>query len=196
MRRSVWTTAVGGALGLVLVTAAARASIPDANGVIHTCVSQAKGTWRPIDFPAETCRSGESMLDFNQQGPKGDPGVNGVDGINGIDGRNGINGVNGVDGKDGQDGVSGYEIVTSTVTLDPATGRFLTALCPQGKRVMSGGWELVTPAAFGTYFVNGGIPETIVGGPFDGRSAWRFTGVNAGTVPLTFTVAGVCVIAN
>jgi hypothetical protein len=55
----------------------AYASIPDSSGVVHTCYSQAQGTWRPIDYPTQKCKSGETQLDLNQTGPKGPPGPKG-----------------------------------------------------------------------------------------------------------------------
>jgi len=42
--------------------------------VIHTCYSQSTGTWRPIDYPTVKCKAGETQLDFNQKGVKGDAG--------------------------------------------------------------------------------------------------------------------------
>jgi hypothetical protein len=61
---------IGGTLGGI-----AWGSVPDSSGVIHTCYSQANGTWRPIDYPTQKCKSGETLLDVNQKGVKGDAGA-------------------------------------------------------------------------------------------------------------------------
>jgi hypothetical protein len=49
---------------LALAGSIAYAVIPDSSGVIHTCYSQAVGTWRPIDYPSEQCRRNETLLDL------------------------------------------------------------------------------------------------------------------------------------
>jgi Chaperone of endosialidase len=45
----------------------AFASIPDSAGVIHTCFSGSKGTWRPIDSPTQKCNSGEQLLNIYEK---------------------------------------------------------------------------------------------------------------------------------
>ncbi len=59
MRR--WT-AVAAIAALVIAVGAgiAWASIPDANGVLHTCYKNSG--WRVIDAPAESCKSSETPL--------------------------------------------------------------------------------------------------------------------------------------
>jgi hypothetical protein len=49
---------------LALAGSIAYAVIPDSSGVVHTCYSQAVGTWRPIDYPNAQCRKGETLLDL------------------------------------------------------------------------------------------------------------------------------------
>lgn len=69
---------VGGAL---LAGGISYAAIPDSSGAIHSCYSQATGTWRPIDTetnPPQKCKSGESSLTWNQAGPQGPQGPPGV----------------------------------------------------------------------------------------------------------------------
>ena len=53
-----------GAAMVALVGGAAYASIPDSGGVLHTCFSGSKGTWRPIDYPTQACNGGETLLDL------------------------------------------------------------------------------------------------------------------------------------
>jgi hypothetical protein len=57
--------------------ALAAPGIPDSTGVIHSCYSQATGTFRPINTeanPPQRCKSGETELTWNQQGPRGPVG--------------------------------------------------------------------------------------------------------------------------
>ena len=68
---------VGLAVMAAVAAGGAYATIPDSAGVIHTCYSKATGTWRPIDYPGEKCKSGEMQLDFNQRGPQGPSGTAG-----------------------------------------------------------------------------------------------------------------------
>ena len=57
---------------IALATGTVYASIPDSNGVIYSCYSQAKGTWRPVD--GSGCRTGETLLSWSQTGPAGPAG--------------------------------------------------------------------------------------------------------------------------
>ena len=87
--RSRLVAALVGAVAMAAVGGVAYATIPDTSAVIHTCYSQATGTWRPIDTeanPPQKCKSGEMQLDFNQKGPKGDAGAQGPPGLPGKDG--------------------------------------------------------------------------------------------------------------
>jgi hypothetical protein len=107
VRRSVVVAAAAGA-GLALgLGGASFASVPDTQGVVHTCYNQAKGTWRPIDYPAEKCKAGETMLDFNQKGVQGDPGPAGPIGATGPTGPMGATGPAGPTGPMGATGPAG-----------------------------------------------------------------------------------------
>jgi len=77
-RRSAATLVIGSmAAGAMLSVSIASASIPDSDGVIHSCYSQAKGTWRPIDPARQKCAGGETELTWNQTGPQGLEGPTG-----------------------------------------------------------------------------------------------------------------------
>lgn len=98
---------VGSVAAFAVVASVAWASIPDGSGVIHTCFSQATGTWRPINYPAEKCKAGETQLDFNQKGPKGDTGSAGPQGPVGPQGPKGDKGDTGDVGPQGAKGDTG-----------------------------------------------------------------------------------------
>src|SRR5438128_2688192 len=64
-----------------LAAGIARATIPDAQGVIHGCVRN--GDLRVIDTASAACKDNETALVWNQQGPKGDTGDTGAQGVAG-----------------------------------------------------------------------------------------------------------------
>lgn len=93
--RLVRSRAAIGVLGVVAGLAIggagmAAASIPDPNGLVHGCVNNLTGLLRVID-PATgaTCRTGETSLNFNQQGPAGQAGQAGPAGPAGPKGDKG-----------------------------------------------------------------------------------------------------------
>jgi hypothetical protein len=76
---------------VALVSAAvAYATIPDAAGVIHGCYTKKGGVLTVIDPSAgQSCSPLQTPLNWNQQGPKGDPGPQGVAGAQGDPGAAG-----------------------------------------------------------------------------------------------------------
>src|SRR6266540_5783286 len=86
-------------LGLV-AGGVAFAAIPDSGtGVISACYSQSKGTFRPIDAEAgETCKSSETLIEWNKQGPAGATGATGPTGATGATGATGPAGATGATG--------------------------------------------------------------------------------------------------
>lgn len=74
------------AIGVAVVAAAgsaAWAAIPDAGGVIHSCIKN--GAIRMIDTDAgQACKPGETPLEWNQTGPQGPPGPKGDPGQNAV----------------------------------------------------------------------------------------------------------------
>lgn len=99
---------VGVVFAFVVAGATALASIPDAIGVIHGCFRTSTGALRVIDSDAgETCRSGETSLNWNQQGPTGPQGLQGPVGPVGAEGPPGPQGPTGPQGIQGPPGPAG-----------------------------------------------------------------------------------------
>ena len=68
MQRLLIIAAALGVAMLAVVGSIAYAVIPDAGGVIHTCFGNGAATWRPIDYPTQQCKSGETLLDIYSKG--------------------------------------------------------------------------------------------------------------------------------
>lgn len=84
----------------------AAATIPS-NNVIDACYSKSGGTLRVIDSSVTKCKSGETSLAWNVQGPKGEQGETGPMGPAGPMGPQGIQGIPGPDGPQGLPGPAG-----------------------------------------------------------------------------------------
>jgi hypothetical protein len=101
----LWTGRRLGLIGLVIgigvaVAGIAYASIPDANGVIHGCYLNARGTLRVIDTATQNCTSGETPLSWKQTGSQGQQGPTGPGGPQGATGPTGPQGDSGANGPD------------------------------------------------------------------------------------------------
>src|SRR5262245_44249870 len=89
MRRKLVLILPGRVAALALGSLA-WAAIPDGNGVIHGCYDKGSGDLRVTDPQTnvpKACKIGEQKLDWNAQGPKGDPGPQGPAGAPGADPR-------------------------------------------------------------------------------------------------------------
>jgi hypothetical protein len=129
--KSWWVGGLVASLAFV-VAVVVQAAIPDASGVIHACY-RANGNLRLVD--KSNCTSSETALTWNQMGPQGPAGVPGPAGAPGPQGQPGTS---------GPSGVAGYEIINTQETL-PLNGSIeVTATCPTGKRVISGGYVAPT----------------------------------------------------
>jgi hypothetical protein len=120
--------------------------------IIYACVNLADGAVRIVDTP-DACKKNERPLEWNVQGPTGEPGEPGPQGEPAlcppadvqVIGVEGPPGPPGADGQDGVDGVLGYEIVEqiySEEVVGPAEYLHLYASCPAGKRALGGGFAL------------------------------------------------------
>jgi hypothetical protein len=86
----------------------------------YACVNNASGTIRMISSD-ESCAGNDVLIQWNINGPPGPPGDDGQDGAPG--------------------GVSGWErILGDSVTVPPEGLRTAIAICPEGKKVLGGGW--------------------------------------------------------
>lgn len=148
-KKKLWF--VGLAVVSALVAGAAYATIPDSAGVIHSCYSKANGTWRPIDYPSERCKSGETQLDFNQTGPQGPAGPQGPTGPAGPQGPEGPQGPAGPPGPAGTPGVSDAYLGSSGLVGDRTgldDGEFHTlapVTVPAGSYAVAGKGSLRIP---------------------------------------------------
>jgi Collagen triple helix repeat (20 copies) len=182
MKRTILIIGAAAPAAVGVAAGVAWSAIPGSDGVIHSCYSQANGTFRPIDTqasPPQKCKSGETQLDWNQKGPKGDPGAAGTPGAPGTpglkgdkgdQGTQGLPGTNGLDGKDGQpgrdgtNGTNGEHGVDGTNGADGKDGVSVTsvALASGDANCPDGGSQFT--AANGTTFACNGRPGT-AGGP-------------------------------
>ena len=66
---------LAGTVVAVSLAGTAYATIPGADGAIHSCIAKTGGALRVVDTDeGESCKSGEQQLAWNQQDPKGDAG--------------------------------------------------------------------------------------------------------------------------
>jgi hypothetical protein len=114
VRKSVQTRprgifVVAGTIAVLAVAAGvAYAAIPDSGGVIHGCYNRSNGQLRVIDPGAgESCKTPESVLDWNQTGPAGAAGPAGPPGPAGPAGPAGSIGPAGATGATGATGPAG-----------------------------------------------------------------------------------------
>ena len=181
------------AVALTTMGGVAWAAIPATDGLIKGCyaktsgllgVSYSKGDVRIVDS-AESCRSYETEITWNQRGPKGDPGMAGPAGPTGPAGAQGPAGPIGAQGPAGPvgpagpqgvpgpagtaGGIAGYEVVrasTGGFGSDLTDDVEVMAYCPNGKKAMSGTLSAVQPL-FGAQEFAVSRSEPVAGG-----SAW------------------------
>ena len=178
-------------LGLLIVAAlasalAAAATIPT-NNVISGCYTRSGGSLRVIDATVTNCKSTETSLAWNVQGPQGVQGVQGPVGPAGPAGPTGPTGATGATGATGPAGPAGPNWIiyhnTSAETIPAGTSWTTYRSCNSGDTALSATWDM-------SY--QGGV----LGAPdVNNRTAtgtYTFKVANSGTSPLT--VAGLGVI--
>lgn len=114
--RPAWKRAIvasAAAAALLVAAGVAYATIPDSNGVIHGCYARSGGSLRVIDASVTNCKSTETSLDWNVQGPQGPQGPTGPTGPAGPQGTAGPQGPQGPAGPQGPPGLShGYSVTS------------------------------------------------------------------------------------
>jgi hypothetical protein len=101
--------AIAAGAALLVAAGVAYATIPGPDGVIHGCYARSGGSLRVIDASVTNCKSTETSLDWNVQGPQGPAGPPGSQGATGPQGPQGADGPQGPTGPPGPTGLShGY----------------------------------------------------------------------------------------
>lgn len=137
------------------------------DGVIHVCVNNSTGAMRHVSNPVH-CRSTETLLEWNEEGPQGPQGDTGA---------------TGPQGPQGDPGISGYEVVTATVSIPDNTISGAIATCPTGKNVLGGGLNFSALAA---------ANSTIRSSPWLDDDAWSVLYHNGSGTTGTLTVSAIC----
>jgi hypothetical protein len=117
----------------------AYATIPGGDGLIHGCYAKSGGTLRVIDASVTNCKSGETALNWNQQGQPGPQGPQGEPGPPGPQGEQGEPGAPG--------GLSGREVVSSQSEESSADLKVAQVSCPADKVPVGGGAHVSTQVA-------------------------------------------------
>lgn len=167
--RTVKRSAAVGAVALTAMGGVAWAAIPAADGTIKGCyavsnglllgIPHSKGDVRVVDS-GESCRSYETLITWNQRGPKGDTGSTGPIGPIGPVGPIGPQGVAGAAGPAGPAGATGATGATGPSgpagSAGPAGATGLTGpvgpIGPQGPAGAAGGlsgYQVVTATGGG-----------------------------------------------
>lgn len=177
--------AISSAVALTMITAPmATADIPD-SGVIHGCLKKSGGQLRVIDTSlGQSCDNGEVALDWSQAGNTGPPGMTGPPGAPGPAGPAGEQGPTGPPGPAGPNVLSQVHVVVATSPLAPSVN--VTAQCPAGEQVISGGFNV--SGEQDRAFVS--VPSTSVGTIPDG---WRVQASSASLQPIQISAFALCV---
>lgn len=146
-RRSTAAAVIAAALGAGLgVSVSAWADAEPT--VIFACSANQTGLLRVVAGGVQ-CRSEETALHWNQQGPQGPVGPAGPQGEPGPTGPTGPAGPPGPQGAPGPagpaGGLAGREVVSFAFTVPRSTFEFTyvaTARCPDGTTVLGGGYTI------------------------------------------------------
>ena len=151
------------AIVAVVAGSAAYAAIPDGGGVIHACYwNGGGGPLRIIDTAkGQKCTTNETALDWNQQGPKGDPGLPGPKGDKGDPGPAGPAGISDL-----------QHVIADTGHVSTSGLHGVGANCPTGDTALSTGYAAQSIEQGGSSFFTGSPAVRIdqVGTSKDGGS--------------------------
>jgi len=98
---------VAGPAAALALGSVALGSIPDGNGVIHSCYGKSGGNLRVLDAANANCGGNETALTWNTTGPAGPQGPKGDKGDTGPAGPAGPAGNDGAKGEKGDTGATG-----------------------------------------------------------------------------------------
>src|SRR3954452_23746562 len=148
-----------GAAVLVAVAAGAPSAVAAVTSstptVYYACVKNSTGAMRQVSA-STNCVTGEHRISWNNvgprgpqggQGPKGATGATGAPGATGAAGGGGATGAPGGTGPQsiqavqGPPGLSNYVLVTSSVPVAGLTAQEVRAYCPDGAKVLGGGFS-------------------------------------------------------
>jgi hypothetical protein len=147
-------------LGIMAVASIAYAVVPVPNAdaqttSIRACVTSKTGAVRILTTPSDTCKTGEVLMTWNQQGPTGPQGPAGATGPqgpagpSGLAGPQGLTGATGPAGPQGPAGTGALVVVDSTdKTLGQYIGWGAVSLTIEGFRVDA--WPIL-PGGTGQY---------------------------------------------
>jgi len=167
----------------VCAAGGAYAAIPGGNGVISGCYMRSTGMLRVVDLEnGEKCRSYETAISWSQVGPAG------LQGVKGDPGKDGLPGAKGDPGQQGPTGPAGPPADITSVTagdlsqpvVEPGATAHSIARCPDGKRLISGGYR--------------NEPGIVVyeSAPEDTEFSWGIWATNTTKAPLHIEAIAVC----
>lgn len=144
-KRVLLVTAAAALISSSVAIAVAANPYTDAQGMYHGCVNASSGQLRVL-AAGETCKNGETAIDWSQTGPPGPQGIQGEKGDRGPQGDKGDPGVQGAQGQQGPQGPAGVSDVraffnNNAIDLSDRT-KMAVAACPDGQHVTGGGYNL------------------------------------------------------
>lgn len=126
-------------------TAVVYATIPS-NNVISGCYTKSGGALRVVDPSTTNCKTGETSIAWNVQGPIGLTGPQGVQGPQGATGLQGIQGLTGAAGAIGPAGPAGPNwnvyTVTAAETIPALTVWTTTRSCNPGDIALASSYDM------------------------------------------------------
>lgn len=186
--RWVWS----GAVALGVISGAGAATAAGDSALISACTNNETGAVR---VTTQACRSSESALSWNQQGPTGAKGEVGPTGATGATGPAGETGPQGPEGPQGVQGPQGPEGMMSSLgwtreeprsmTFSNADGVETVSVYCQSGQAVSGGYEIGNlPSSMPLTVMSTGLAPEV-----DGRSGWTWTFVGHNLSGFTWTVS-------
>ena len=167
------------------------ATIPS-NNVISGCYLKSGGSLRVLDPSATSCKSGETSLAWNVQGPTGLTGPQGVQGPQGPIGPQGIQGVTGATGPAGPAGPNwNVYTVTAPETIPALTVWTASRSCNPGDIALSGSYDMAYSVQ---QIVIAGYLDPPVRNERTGSDTWTFAvgNTNANNAFTIHALAVVC----